>query len=143
MPSALPPTAVVCMLLGFYEQNRNGHRSIGHGGDTQWFHSDMHLFIDDGIGLFISMNSVGKDGAVGPIREHFADGFADRYLPPVNPPAVTKVDAKTAAEHAKMIAGTYVNSRRTDSRISTSPRSTWRRSMSTRTTCTATRSPSL
>jgi CubicO group peptidase (beta-lactamase class C family) len=103
------------MLLGFYEQNRNGHRSIGHGGDTQWFHSDMHLFIDDGIGLFISMNSVGKDGAVGPIREHFADGFADRYLPPVNPPAVTKVDAKTAAEHAKMIAGTYVNSRRTDS----------------------------
>jgi CubicO group peptidase (beta-lactamase class C family) len=103
------------MLLGFYEQDRNGHRAIGHGGDTQWFHSDMHLFINDGVGLFISMNSVGKDGAVGPIREQFADAFADRYLPPVNTPAVTKVDAKTAAEHAKMIAGTYVNSRRTDS----------------------------
>src|ERR1700678_2315720 len=26
------------MCLGFYEQTRNGHRMIGHGGDTQYFH---------------------------------------------------------------------------------------------------------
>ena len=32
---------------GFYEESRNGHRIIGHGGDTQWFHSDMHLMLDD------------------------------------------------------------------------------------------------
>ena len=29
------------MLLGFYQMNRNGHRIIGHAGDTQWFHSEM------------------------------------------------------------------------------------------------------
>ena len=29
------------MLLGFYEQNYNGRRVIGHGGDTNWFHSDL------------------------------------------------------------------------------------------------------
>jgi CubicO group peptidase (beta-lactamase class C family) len=103
------------MLLGFYEQNRNGHRAIGHGGDTQWFHSDLHLFPDDGIGIFISVNSASRDGSVGPIREHFADAFADRYLPPASPAAATKVDAKTAAEHARMIAGTYRSSRRADS----------------------------
>ena len=29
------------MAYGFIEEARNGHRIIGHGGDTQWFHSDM------------------------------------------------------------------------------------------------------
>src|SRR2546430_10110294 len=27
------------MLLGFYENNLNGHRVITHGGDLQWFHN--------------------------------------------------------------------------------------------------------
>jgi CubicO group peptidase (beta-lactamase class C family) len=26
---------------GFYEQSRNGRRMIGHGGDTEWFHSSF------------------------------------------------------------------------------------------------------
>ena len=73
--------AVNRMLLGFYETNRNGHRAIAHGGDTFWFHSDLHLFIDDGIGIFISMNSPGKEGAAGPIRTAVFEQFADRYLP--------------------------------------------------------------
>src|SRR5581483_4007460 len=29
------------MALGFYEESRNGHRIIGHGGDTVYFHSDL------------------------------------------------------------------------------------------------------
>ena len=28
------------MCLGFYEETYNGLRIIGHGGDTEWFHSD-------------------------------------------------------------------------------------------------------
>src|SRR5439155_2635180 len=31
------------MCLGFYEESINGHRIIGHGGDTFWFHSALHL----------------------------------------------------------------------------------------------------
>jgi len=58
------------MLLGFYEDNYNGHRVIAHGGDTQWFHSDLHLFVDDGVGLFVAFNSTGKDGAVQAIRSN-------------------------------------------------------------------------
>ena len=100
------------MELGFYEDNYNGHRVIAHGGDTQWFHSDLHLFIDDGVGLLISVNSVGKDGAAQEVRSQLFHEFADRYFP--GPTADGKVDAKAAAEHAGMIAGRYSVSRRVD-----------------------------
>ena len=105
--------AVNRMVLGFYETNRNGHRAIAHGGDTFWFHSDLHLFIDDGIGIFISMNSPGKEGAAGPIRNTLFEQFADRYLPAEAPTG--QVDPKIAHEHAQMMAGTYDNSRHSQS----------------------------
>jgi CubicO group peptidase (beta-lactamase class C family) len=101
------------MLLGFYETNRNGRRAIAHGGDTYWFHSDLHLFIDDGVGLFISMNSPGKEGAAGPVRNALFDQFTDRYLP--GETADGRVDPKTAEEHARLMAGHYDNSRRSQS----------------------------
>jgi hypothetical protein len=101
------------MLLGFYETNRNGRRAIAHGGDTYFFHSDLHLFIDDGVGIFVSMNSAGKDGASGAIRSALFEQFADRYLP--GETADGRVDAKTAMEHANLLAGAYVNSRRSQS----------------------------
>src|SRR5262245_51256583 len=100
------------MLLGFYETNRNGHRVIAHAGDTQWFHSDLHLFIDDGVGLFLSMNSPGKAGYAGPLREALFEQFTDRYFPGEAP--AVNIDAKTAAEHSKLIAGRYDDSRRAD-----------------------------
>jgi CubicO group peptidase (beta-lactamase class C family) len=98
------------MLLGFYEDNVNGHRVIAHGGDTQWFHSDLHLFVDDGVGLLVSLNSTGKDGAAEGIRKLLFHGFADRYWPATV--AASSVDAHAAAEHARMIAGRYAGSRR-------------------------------
>ncbi|HEU4517583.1 MAG TPA: serine hydrolase domain-containing protein, partial [Steroidobacteraceae bacterium] len=101
------------MMLGFYEQNYNGRRIIGHGGDTQWFHSNLHLFLDDGVGLFVSMNSGGKEGASGDIRNALFEQFTDRYLP--GPTLDGAVDANTAAEHARMISGVYDISRRMDS----------------------------
>ncbi len=101
------------MLLGFYETDTNGHRIISHGGDTQYFHSDLHLFIDAGVGYFISFNSAGKEGAVGPLREAFYRNFADRYFP--GPAAEGAVDEATAKEHAAAIAGSYISSRRAES----------------------------
>jgi hypothetical protein len=98
------------MDLGFYEQNINGHKVISHGGDTQYFHSELYLYLDDGVGLFISLNSLGKAGAAGGIRSYLFQAFSDRYFPaPVSTPVY--LDAKTAAEHAKMFSGTYANSR--------------------------------
>ena len=101
------------MLLGFYETNRNGRRIIAHGGDTYWFHSDLHLFIDDGVGLFVSMNSAGKEGASGAIRTALFEQFADRYLPGETPAGA--MDSATAARHARFIAGSYQVSRRPES----------------------------
>jgi CubicO group peptidase (beta-lactamase class C family) len=100
------------MALGFYEQNYNGHRVISHGGDTQYMHSYLHLLLDDHVGLFISVNSAGKEGAAGAIRGALFDNFFDRYFP--GPRNTNRVDAKTAAEHAALIAGTYDDSRRAD-----------------------------
>ena len=102
------------MMLGFYETTTNGHRAIAHGGDTQWFHSDLQLFPDDGIGIFVSTNSAGKDGSARLIRDGLVTGFANRYLPgPAN--ADNGIDAATAKEHAQLIAGAYNSSRRADS----------------------------
>ncbi|WP_417620214.1 serine hydrolase domain-containing protein [Parasphingorhabdus sp.] len=97
------------MALGFYEQWINGHRSIGHGGDTGLFHSYMWLFPDQDIGLYISLNSSGKEGAAQAVRSAFFQKFADRYLPAGKKYA--PVDSKTAKAHAALMAGHYVMSR--------------------------------
>lgn len=106
----LPP--LNSMMLGFYQTDINGHRAIAHGGDTQWFHSDLNLFLDQGIGIFISMNSGGRDGASGVIRNELFERFANRYLP--GPIAEGEVDEATAKAHALEVAGRYEVSRRSD-----------------------------
>ena len=108
--------ALTRMMLGFYETSVNGHFAISHGGDTQWFHSDLHLFPDDGIGIFVSMNSSGREGATGPIRYALARNFADRYLPG-DAPATGGVSEEDARLHARQIAGTYFSSRRAQSNL--------------------------
>jgi CubicO group peptidase (beta-lactamase class C family) len=101
------------MALGFYEQHVNGRTSVAHGGDTVYFHSDLWIFPAEKIGIFISMNSRGKDNAAGAIRGALLDQFADRYFPVAGkkPP----VELPTAKDHAKLLAGNWTNSRRIDS----------------------------
>lgn len=101
--------AVNAMLLGFYEQNRNGHRVIGHGGDTTLFHSNLHLYLDHGVGLYVSMNSTGQGGATGRIRQALFEGFTDRYFAAETEDLPT---LETAEEHGRMLVGNYVISRR-------------------------------
>ena len=102
-------------LLGFYQQDINGHRVIAHGGDTNFFHSDLDLFIDDNVGLFISVNARGKEGMGEFLRDSLFNAFADRYFPAAEPPPASTVDAATAKAHAAMIAGRYMTTRRSDS----------------------------
>ncbi|MBB4632054.1 serine hydrolase domain-containing protein [Sphingosinicella soli] len=101
------------MALGFYEQNQNGYRIIGHSGGTQRFFTYLWLLIDENVGVYISLNSVGKDGAPSAIHNALITGFMDRYFP--GTPQDGTVDAKTAAAHARMMAGNYIASRRSDS----------------------------
>jgi len=98
------------MTLGFYEESRNGHRIIGHGGDTIYFHSDMHLVLDSGVGFYVSYNSAGK-GEISP-RSALWHHFMDRYYP-FTPPESAPV--ATAAADAAALSGYYMSTRRSDS----------------------------
>jgi CubicO group peptidase (beta-lactamase class C family) len=63
---------------GFYEKSSHGLRIIGHGGDTQWFHTDLALVHSENLGVFVSYNT-GSGGQLsfGP----FLDAFLDHYYP--------------------------------------------------------------
>lgn len=98
------------MAHGFYEESRNGHRIIGHGGDTIYFHSDFHLILDAGVGFFVSYNSAGK-GEASP-RTMLWEAILDRYFPYTPPVETLPASAK---EDTKAVSGTYILSRRSDS----------------------------
>jgi CubicO group peptidase (beta-lactamase class C family) len=69
------------MLLGFFEETLNGRRVVGHRGDSQYFHSTLNLFPDDGVGVYLVVNSTGRDGASETVITGFMSAFADRYFP--------------------------------------------------------------
>jgi hypothetical protein len=94
---------------GFYEESQNGQRIIGHGGDTQYFHSDLHLMLDANVGFFVSYNSAGR-GETSP-RTTLWEEFLDRYYP-YTPPA----DGSTQkGDSSKSVSGKYSLSLRFES----------------------------
>lgn len=107
-PANTPIPGMPSMALGFYHENRNGLNIIGHAGDLNFFHSDLHLYLDKGVGLFMSFNSAGKDGAAHVVRERLFDQFTDRYFPDA---AASLATAQTAHTHGLALAGHYVSSR--------------------------------
>jgi hypothetical protein len=92
------------MMLGFYEMNRNGHRVYGHGGDTLWFHSQLALLPDAGLGLFVSYNS---DTGARP-RSALVNAFLDRYFPALDSP----VPGRGKRDARGTVAGDYRSLRR-------------------------------
>jgi len=100
--------------LGFYEESRNGQRIIGHGGDTQFFHSDLHLIPAGKIGLYVSFDSQGKDAAVYKLRTALFEEFVDRYFPA---PVAASAVVTTAVADAQAVSGAYVSSDRQDTSI--------------------------
>ncbi|MCG6957485.1 MAG: beta-lactamase family protein [Gemmatimonadetes bacterium] len=81
--------------LGFYEQDSHGVHIIGHGGDTQWFHSDLSLFPADSLGVFVSFNTLsGGKVSFGP----FLDQFLDHYFPEPPAPPASAADSAAAPD---------------------------------------------
>jgi CubicO group peptidase (beta-lactamase class C family) len=96
------------MCLGFYEESRNGHRIFGHGGDTVYFHSDLHLMPYADLGFFVSYNSAGRDNSAVEARSYLWNRFLDRYFPYTPPaPALQLTSRADAAD----VAGSYISSR--------------------------------
>jgi len=63
---------------GFWELHANNLRTIGHGGDTIWFHSLLVLIPEKNEGFFVSYNSVGGGGSP---RIDLTYALLDRYHP--------------------------------------------------------------
>jgi CubicO group peptidase (beta-lactamase class C family) len=99
------------MAHGFFSETRNGRTLIGHGGDTIYFHTELDLLPEEGVGLFYSFNSRGRDQAVYGLRKAVLDQFMDRYFPHR---AASGEPARLPYEvaDAQRIAGRYESSRR-------------------------------
>ena len=97
------------MCYGFYEESRNGHRIIGHGGDTVYFHSDLHLIPDASVGFFVSHNSPGRGNPLP--RTTLWQAVLARYFPYTPPSEPAMASAK---EDARAVSGAYKLSRRSD-----------------------------
>jgi CubicO group peptidase (beta-lactamase class C family) len=96
------------MDLGFYQESRNDLMIFGHGGDTVFFHSDLHLVPSANLGFFVSYNSAGREESAGAARSYLWEQFLDRYFP-YTPPAAAP-PPNTAAD-AAAVAGSYLSSR--------------------------------
>lgn len=98
------------LALGYYEEDGFGQRVIGHGGDTQWFHTGLYLLPERGVGLFISQNSAGKRV----LRDALFRRFVARYFP-VDAATAAAAPAASAAAIDRSVVGRYIASRRNES----------------------------
>lgn len=98
--------------LGFYDDDRNGLRFIGHGGDLLACHSQFWVQPTHGLAFFISYNSA---GAAKSARQELFNAFVDRYFPDpaTTHPAYIKLSAADLAPYT----GHFLSSRRADSTI--------------------------
>jgi CubicO group peptidase (beta-lactamase class C family) len=109
-----PDPRVNGVCLGFWELTRNGHRIIGHAGDSILFRSALWLIPDADVGLFVAYNSTGPgiDPAFDPQGPVFHQ-FMDRYFPyAARQPNVPNTQAE---QDARRVSGTYIPSQRSQS----------------------------
>ncbi|MDS0300254.1 beta-lactamase family protein [Halogeometricum sp. S1BR25-6] len=87
------------MCFGFYELSRNDVRIVGHGGDTDQFHTLVALLPDHGVGLFVSYNSPGGIEA----RDELLDALLEEYYPSEETTPTPDDEPARASE----VTGTY------------------------------------
>ncbi len=112
-PSEPAPPGFGTLAHGFFHETRNGHTVIGHGGDTIFFHTEFELLPQEGVGIFYSFNSRGRDNAVYGLRKELLDQFLDRYFPTLRRRPNPRPWRPRRAMPNK-IAGRYQSSRRVE-----------------------------
>jgi CubicO group peptidase (beta-lactamase class C family) len=91
---------LTAMLLGFYEDEFEGVRVVGHGGDTRFFHSLLSIDRENDLAFFFSF---GADGGA-TIRSSILPAFYRHFLPRQEAPPAPPADF---AERAGRYAGSY------------------------------------
>ncbi len=94
------------MAHGFYQMSYKGLNMIGHGGDTNFFHSDLLLLPAHNVGVFISVNSTDA----GAIRGITMASFLERYFSVAEDPE----PLESFSERADRYVGTYGSLRRSE-----------------------------
>lgn len=108
------PTPAGYLGLAFVGSKVLGHDSIGHDGQTMTFFSDLRIFPEQGIGIFVSRDGIGeittpKDLAAIP---NPARAIARRFLP-----EAPEATGRTPLPGDASVAGVYHLSRRADSSL--------------------------
>jgi CubicO group peptidase (beta-lactamase class C family) len=105
-----PDPHVNGMALGFYETYINGRRTIGHGGSTVDFKTEMFLLKEEGLGFFVSYNSPPGGFAHQSLKQVFMD-----YYYPAEIPEIESIEGFEA--RAADFAGSYRLTRRAHTTI--------------------------
>jgi CubicO group peptidase (beta-lactamase class C family) len=88
------------MAYGFYESRVNGQHIIGHAGDTTMFHSDLALFPELNMGIFVSYVTNGTWA-----RGQLLKAFLDRYFP--KPEETLPAAPADFQDRGQRLAGSY------------------------------------
>ena len=89
------------MALGFYESSVNGNRLVGHGGDTQYFHSDLAIDLENDLAIFVSFSGSGGSK----VRSVIVPAFYNEFFPVDLSPLSISEDFN---ERANRYAGSYL-----------------------------------
>ena len=85
------------MALGFYEDDYNGFRVVGHGGDTQWFHSFLGIDQANNLTYFVSFGGPGGSA----VRSSLIPALYQEFFPREEAPPVPPEDfSKRAGQYA-------------------------------------------
>lgn len=96
------------MAYGFYEQQMNQQRLIGHSGDTTLFYSLLMLLPKAHVGLFVAFNSPRGSTA----SQILLQAFMDHYYPA--PRVIQTAPLAGFPARANQIEGTYWSTRRNE-----------------------------
>jgi len=88
------------MALGFYAEDYEGARVVGHGGDTQWFHSLLGIDQTHDLTFFVSFGGAGGST----VRSSLMHAFYRAFYPRAEAPPVPPQDF---AERGVRYAGSY------------------------------------
>jgi len=108
--------------LTIYEAHPHGVRTIGHGGDLSYFHSELHALPEHGFGVFVSQNSLGNGGRLlravlvpALIKRYFAEQGREPSRQGRDSSQPGREKARTREPgHAAEVAGAYMTNRRSD-----------------------------
>ncbi|MBX3693368.1 serine hydrolase domain-containing protein [Dokdonella sp.] len=92
---------------GFFRERHGRHESLEHGGATLWFHSNLVVLPDAGLGVFVSTNTASGRRLARELPRHILE-FLLADARPSPPPA----EPSDFAGRATGFVGTYLSARR-------------------------------